>query len=323
MPTTPSPKQAFIGRDFAGEAGWTRGDTVRRLSRSIGTRSQQPRKVRAFYELLSTTNFFTEESLYFNLGYWAAAPSTFDAACEALADQLARAAEIHDGDTVLDAGCGFGDAALRWATEHPAQSVVGINITPLQGRIARERGRSSPGAKVEVLSADATELPFRDGSIDVVLALESAFHFVTRENFFRDAFRVLRPGGRLATADMLPLPRRRRGVLPQAVKNCLLDLAITVYPHQNVYDRDEYFRKLRACGFDDVRVRSIRDDVYPGAVAHLARRIDAGDPSLPLTTLERRLAQLGVLRGPIGRRLRYGYDYVIAVARRPSDRGPA
>lgn len=323
MPTTASPKQAFIGRNAAGDPGWTRGDTVRRLGRSIGTRSQQPQKVRAFYELLSTTNFFTEESLYFNLGYWAAAPATFDAACEALADQLAYAAEIKDGDTVLDAGCGFGDAALRWANEHPARSVVGINITPLQGRIARERGRSSSGAGVEILSADATELPFRDGSIDVVLALESAFHFVTREDFFGDAFRVLRPGGRLATADMLPLPRRRRGVLPQAVRDCLLDLAITVYPHQNVYDRYEYATKLRSCGFDEVQVRSIRDDVYPGAVAHLAQRIDAGDPSLPLTAFERRLTQLAVLRGPVGRRLRYGYDYVIAVARRPTDRGSA
>src|SRR5665811_971218 len=103
----------------------------------------------------------------------------------------------------------------------------------------------------------------------------------------------------------------------------LLDLAITVYPHQNVYDRNEYSERLRVCGFDDVQVRSIREDVYPGAVAHLVRRVDAGDPSLPLTSLERKLTQLAVLRGPIGRRLRNGYDYVIAVATRPGDRSSA
>ena len=123
------------------------------------------------------------------------------------------------------------------------------------------------GERIDLRLGSATELPFEAGSFDKVHALECAFHFDTRERFFDEALRVLRPGGRLATADMLP----NVGDDPDSFIN-RLGLRRWGVPWANIYDRNVYADKLRAHGFVDVRVESIRNHVFPGIGKYSAAR---------------------------------------------------
>src|ERR1700712_3247876 len=86
-------------------------------------------------------------------------------------------------------------------------------------------------------------MAFASGTFSKVTALECAFHFDTREQFIREAFRVLKPGGRIALADGIP----EVGVNHPTLLTKLV-LRHWVTPVANDYDRLEYSRKLRRSG---------------------------------------------------------------------------
>jgi ubiquinone/menaquinone biosynthesis C-methylase UbiE len=222
------------------------------------------------YDLISTTNYFTERTLFRNLGFWRDAPATLDDACEAMARLAGETAGLDARDRVLDAGFGFGDQDLYWMEHFAPREIVGINVTRSQLEVAQarvaDRGLSD---RIVLQHGSATELPFEAGSFDKVIALESAFHFHTREDFFREAFRVLRPGGRIVLLDMIPIPGLK---LPIWMRMALtFSFQVWQMPAKNLYDRDVYADKLRAAGFTSARVESIREHVGP----HFTRYIVA------------------------------------------------
>ena len=108
---------------------------------------------------------------------------------------------------------------------------------------------------------------------DKIVALESAFHFRTREKFFTEAFRALRPGGVPALTDMIPLPGQSRGGLVAR-----LERRFGTFEDRNLYDSNAYAEKLRSRGFVDISIESIRNDVYPG-MSKFASASKAGTPA--------------------------------------------
>lgn len=214
----------------------------------------------AVYDLISTRNTLGEKSLYLNLGYWDGARG-YDEACAALARVLAEAAGLGPGDRLLDAGFGFADQDFFWAEAFRPALIVGLNITESQVRHARRRaGERGVDGVVSLLAGSATAMPVAGGAFDRVTALETAFHYDTRADFFREAFRVLRPGGTIALADIVP-----REDVPLRWKDRIglyLGRAFWQIPAENVYPPSEYRRKLEAAGFREVAIRSIRERVY-------------------------------------------------------------
>lgn len=247
--------EADVNRDR--KVSWTRH--IRELGNAAALLFNPSRKrADLLYELASLDNYLTERTLYRNVGYWKDNPSTLDDASEALARTAAEKLELSENDRLLDVGFGYGDQDMYWMEHFHPREIVGINITQSQLDVATKRvAERGMSGRIRYQQASATNLPFADNSFDKVVALECAFHFQTRLDFFREAFRVLRPGGRLVLFDIVPLPYAHLPLLPRMISN--LGLYFWKTCPENVYDRAAYEGKLRTAGFT-AQVESVYDD---------------------------------------------------------------
>ncbi len=216
----------------------------------------------AIYDILSTHNNLGDSSLYLNLGYWKDA-TTYDDACAALARLVGERAGLGPDDDVLDAGFGFGDQDILWTESFHPRKITGINITESQVAFAKGRvaARGLDG-QIELLHGSATAMPFGANRFSKLVSVEAAFHFVTREAFFREAYRVLRPGGTIVIADAIP-----RLSVPKSgkVRRWLRDFAgrsVWQYPKENLYAHDVFSQKMREVGFVDVTVEDLSEHVF-------------------------------------------------------------
>jgi len=194
-----------------------------------------------------------------NMGYWKDIhPITKDKyhdSNEALFKLVFDGASFSSKDEiVLDVGCGFGTNMKYCLENSDIRKMIGLNISPNQiewGRVhLAKHGLSS---RAEIITDSATNMQFDDESVDKIVSIEAAFHFETREEFFKEAYRVLKPNGILSLADMIickPTSLLQRLFVKIGKKSMAI-------PTQNIYNFEEYTKKIKESGLQIIEIESI------------------------------------------------------------------
>lgn len=112
--------------------------------------------------------------------------------------------EFGQGATVLDLGCGAGiDVCVAALLVGKTGKAIGVDITPLMVETARRHAAQAGLQNVQVVEATLESLPFEDESVDIIISNGAINLTSSKENVFSEAFRVLRPDGKLYFADMI------------------------------------------------------------------------------------------------------------------------
>lgn len=147
---------------------------------------------------------------HLHLGYWDVAPpdatpcgaDEFEAAQTRLCDVIVNLADLSDGQSVLDVGCGSGGTLAVIDARWHYMRLTGLELDRRQLDVCRTLG-PHPTNSLTLVTAGACRIPFRPASFDRLICLEAMFHFRSRSGFLRQAADTLRAGGRLALSDIL------------------------------------------------------------------------------------------------------------------------
>jgi arsenite methyltransferase len=159
--------------------------------------------------------------------------------------------ELKPGETVLDLGSGGGiDVLLSARRVGPTGKAYGLDMTDDMVTLARENQRQAGATNVEFLKGQIEEIPLPDHSVDVVISNCVINLSADKSRVLREAFRVLRPGGRFAVSDVVV-----RGEVPEAVRQSML---LWVGCIAGALEENDYRAKLLAAGFVDVDLEPTR-----------------------------------------------------------------
>lgn len=160
-------------------------------------------------------------------------------------------AQLRPGETVLDLGSGGGiDVLLSARRVGPTGKAYGLDMTDEMLALARENQRKAGLENVEFLKGDMEHIPMPDATVDVVISNCVINLSADKDGVLREAFRVLKPGGRFAVSDVVT-----RGEVPAALRR---DMLLWVGCIAGALQDSEYEAKLADAGFEAIEIEPTR-----------------------------------------------------------------
>jgi len=201
-----------------------------------------------------------KENLALHYGYWDESTKSHHQALINKNQILYDLAGISASDHVLDAGCGIGGSSIWMAKQHGNQ-MTAITISKQQTEHAAQHAkRQGVADKTDFQVSDFCATPFADESFDVIWGLESICHALNKGDFLKEAFRLLRPGGRIVVCDGFI---QRREFSDDEWKDIVICLNGWAVP--NLCSRDEFNQLLEDNQFSDINYTDITAETLPSA----------------------------------------------------------
>src|SRR3984885_1655733 len=158
---------------------------------------------------------------------------------------------LRPGETVLDLGSGGGiDVLLSARRVGPTGKAYGLDMTDDMLALARENQRQAGATNVEFVKGEIENIPLPDDSVDVIISNCVINLSADKDRVLREAFRVLKPGGRFAVSDVVV-----RGTVPESVRKSML---LWVGCIAGALEEQDYRAKLIDAGFEDVEFETTR-----------------------------------------------------------------
>jgi len=160
-------------------------------------------------------------------------------------------AKLIPGEIVLDLGSGGGiDVLLSAQRVGPSGKAYGLDMTNEMLALAKENKRKSGVENVEFLKGEIEHIPLPDNTVDVVISNCVINLSADKDQVLREAFRVLKPGGRLAVSDVVT----RGEMLPEIRQSVLLWVGCIA----GALEENEYRAKLASAGFEKIEIEPTR-----------------------------------------------------------------
>jgi cyclopropane fatty-acyl-phospholipid synthase-like methyltransferase len=195
-------------------------------------------------------------------GYWDDATPNLRTALANMNERVAEFGGVKHGDYVLDAGCGVGGSSIFLAQKLEC-NVKGITLS------SKQVDQCKTNASVHGMSLltsfecqNYLETPFPDNTFDVVWAIESVCYAHDKIDFLNEAYRILKPGGKVVVADFFS-----NNVEPNTKNSVLMDKWTRTWAINAYADIDDFWEKIHVAGFRDPK----RLDITPKVVKSIRR----------------------------------------------------
>lgn len=200
-----------------------------------------------------------DRNLQLNLGLWKKSTKSLQSALFNLNEEIAKHAKLDKETTVLDAGCGVGGTAIHFAKNYGCK-VKGITLSPLQRETAinnAARHKVTELTDFELMNYMHTS--YRDATFDVIVGIESICYAQPKIDFLKEAFRLLKSGGRLVLAENL----QAKSILNRNEYQSLYTNAFNGCKVSSLDTEDDYRINMQSCGFKNIECFDKTKEIRP------------------------------------------------------------